>query len=131
MTSQIFHIGAALMLIASVEGCSRGGTARYVPDAQPARSALETALKTWQSGAKQEPITTSKPAITLFDSRWQSGSKLESFTILGEITGQEHRQFQVRMKLAGEPEETVVYRVIGIDPLNIFRDKDYQKATGL
>lgn len=112
-------------------GCGGDTTQRYVPAAASARSGLETALSTWKSGAAHGTITTSTPAIDVFDARWQSGKKLESYEILEEITGQEHPQFKVRLKLADAPEETTTYRVVGIDPLLVFRDADYQKTTGM
>jgi hypothetical protein len=110
-------------------GC--GGSARYVPATATARNALQTALGAWQSGTPHGPITSSKPAINVFDARWQAGKKLESFEIVEELAAQEHPQFKVRLQLEGQPEEMVVYRVVGIDPLNIFRDADYQRATGM
>lgn len=123
-----FVLGLSLAML--LLGCG-GGTARYVPAAATAREALQTALTTWQSGTAHGPIASSKPEINVFDARWQAGKKLESFEILEEIAGQEHPQFKVRLQLAGQPEETLTYRVVGIDPLNVFRDADYQRATGM
>lgn len=110
-------------------GCARG-TSAYVPTAATARKMLTTALEAWKSGAAHGPITSSKPGITVFDARWQAGAKLDSYEILEEIKDGEHPQFKVRMQLAGQPEETLTYRVVGIDPILVFRDADYKKATG-
>lgn len=106
------------------------GLGRYAPPPQTARQALETALTTWKSGGKYETITTSKPTITVYDSRWRDGAKLTAFEILEAVTGGEHPQFKVRITLEGESPEELTYRVVGIDPLNVFRDADYQQATG-
>jgi len=128
------HFGivvTGLCLTTFLPGCGGESTARYIPAAAKARDGLETALGTWRSGASHGTITTSAPTIDVYDARWQSGKKLESFEILEEITGQEHPQFKVRLKLAGQPEETTTYRIIGIDPLLVFRDADYQKTTGM
>jgi len=124
-----FGWGTSLVLLAL--GCGGNSAARYIPASGSARAALQTALTTWQSGEKHSPITSSKPEINVFDARWQAGKKLESFEILEEVTGQEQPQFQVRLKLEGEPEETATYLVVGIDPLHIFRDADYKRATGM
>jgi len=124
-----FGWGAALVVMAL--GCGGASTARYIPASGSARAALQTALTTWQSGTAHGPITSSKPEINVFDARWQAGKKLESFEILEEVTGQEQPHFQVRLKLEGQPEETATYLVVGIDPLHVFRDADYKKATGL
>lgn len=123
----VFFTFACLLM---VPGCGNSPS-RYIPAAANARAALQTALDTWKSGTKHGPITASKPEINVFDARWQAGKKLESFEILEEITGQEQPQFKVRLKLAGAEEETATYLIVGIDPLHIFRDADYRKATGM
>lgn len=125
------RLTCACAVLFSLLGCGGSSTARYIPPADSARSALQTALTAWQSGEKHAPITSSKPEINVFDARWQAGKKLQSFEILETITGQEHPQFKVRLQLEGQPEETATYLVIGIDPLHIFRDADYQRATGM
>lgn len=127
----IVFFPAAVAILTCGLGCGGSGTARYVPTSSTARKALETALETWKSGAAHGPITSSKPTINVFDARWQAGGKLESYTIIEEVEGEEHPQFTVRLQLAGQPEETLAYRVIGIDPLLVFRDVDYKKATGM
>jgi hypothetical protein len=112
-------------------GCSSDRTSEYVPDSKDARAALETALNAWQSGAAYEPITSSSPTLNVFDARWQAGQKLEKFEILEELPAEERTEFKVRLQLAGKPEETLTYIIVGIDPLLIFRDADYQRATGI
>lgn len=126
--SRVMIIAASMVMLF---GCTGGSTDRYIPASANARSALETALKTWQSGEKHAPITSSKPEINVFDARWQAGKKLESFEILEEVAGQTPPQFKVRLKVAGQPEETTTYLVVGIDPLHVFRDADYQKTIGM
>jgi len=111
-------------------GCSgRNSLSRYEPSKQVARNAIDSALKTWKTGVPLGPIA-GKPEINLFDERWQSGKKLESYEILEEVAGSEHPQFKVRLKIAGSKEEVNEYLAVGIDPLLVFREKDYQKATG-
>ena len=122
----------ALLLVAiAVSGCSSDRTDDYIPDSTDARTALEIALNAWQSGAPYEPITSSSPTLNVFDARWQAGQKLERFEILEELPEKERPEFKVKMQLAGKPEETLTYIIIGIDPLQIFRDADYQRATGM
>jgi hypothetical protein len=125
------RMAAALMMSWLLLGCGDGGTARYIPATDQARAALQTALSTWQSGEKHGLITSSKPEINVFDARWQAGKKLESFEILEAVTGKEQPQFKVKIKLENQPEETVTYLIVGIDPLHVFRDADYQRATGM
>lgn len=120
---------AAWMLVV-VHGCGRDTTAQYIPDSTVAKDALQTALATWKSGTAHGVIETHKPAINLFDMRWQAGQKLESFEIVEPVSGREHPTFNVKIKLEKQPEQSNTYLVVGIDPLLIFRDVDYQKTTG-
>ena len=120
----------SVFVVCCAVGCGRESTAKYIPSSTVAREALQTALTTWQSGTAHGTIESTQPAINVFDLRWQGGQKLESFQIVEEITGQEQPAFGVKIKLNNKPEETNTYLVVGIDPLLIFRDIDYKKATG-
>lgn len=86
-------------------------------------------LQTWQSGTAYGPIKDSKPAINVFEGRWQAGKKLESYEILEEVKNADQPEFKVRLKLQGEPVETATYLVIGIDPINVFRDVEYKQSS--
>jgi hypothetical protein len=130
MTYSRSQIGLLLFTIA-MSGCASDRTTDYIPSSNDARKALETALHAWQSGAPYEPITSSSPTLNVFDARWQAGQKLEKFEIVEELPGKERPEFQVRMQLAKKPEETLTYIIVGIDPLLIYRDADYQRATGM
>ncbi len=112
-------------------GCRGNATDRFIPTNATARKAIETALSTWKEGAKHGPITSVTPNLNVFDARWQAGSRLEEFQILEEVTGKQHPQFKVKLKVQGKPEETIEYLVVGIDPLLVFRDADYKRASGL
>lgn len=112
-------------------GCGGDPHQRYEPAATTARQAIDTALSTWKSGTKYGPIKDGKPEINVFDARWQAGKKLESYEILEEVKDQPHPQFKVRIKLAGKSEEVNEYLVVGIDPLLVFRDSDYKRASGM
>lgn len=118
---------AALLLV----GCGGNSTSKYIPASTTAREALTTALTAWQSGTAYGPLEQANPKINVFDARWQAGKELQTFEILEEVPGQEHPEFKVRMQLQGQPEEVLTYRVVGLDPLLIFRDADYQRATGM
>jgi len=113
-----------------LSGCSGGNSpSRYEPSKHLARSAIDSALKTWKSGVPLGPIA-GKPEINMFDQRWQTGKTLESYEILDEVAGSEHPQFKVRLKITGSAEEVNEFLAVGIDPLLVFREKDYRKATG-
>ena len=121
----------ALVFVYCAAGCTGKSVESYKPTNVVARTAIETALSTWKAGTAHGSITSVKPSIDVFDARWQAGAKLESYEILEEVTGKPEPHFKVKLKLAGKPPETTEYLVVGIDPLLIFRQADYDKATGL
>lgn len=120
----------ALAFVCCTLGCTSKSVDSYKPSNESARQAIETALSTWKSGTKHGSITNVKPNLDVFDARWQAGAKLENFEIVEEILGKPQPHFKVKLKLAGKPEELIEYLVVGIDPLLIFRQADYDKATG-
>ena len=106
---------------------------KYTPSADSAREALDAALEKWKSGATHATVDDYRVPIDVFDARWQNGKKLESYEILGEETSEgPAKVFTVKMKLDEDKEEKEVkYYIVGIDPLNIFREQDYNKAGGM
>ena len=121
----------AMVFICCVLGCAGKSIESYKPTSESARKAIETALSTWKSGTAHGSITSVKPSVDVFDARWRAGAKLENYEILTEVTGKPEPHFTVKIKLAGKPEETTEYLVVGIDPLLVFRQADYEKATGM
>jgi hypothetical protein len=119
------------LLVVVVCGCGRASQDSFIPQATSARLALETALKAWQSGAAYDTIKSATPAVQPFDARWQSGMKLKSFEIVREVPQEGPRKFEVRVELEGTDPVTDVFLVVGKDPLHVFRDQDYQKASGI
>ena len=122
-----FFIPLTLCLL----GCQGKSIDHYRPASATARKAIETAMSKWKAGVKHGPITDVTPPLNVFDARWQAGSRLESYEILEEVIGKELPYFKIKLKIAGKPEETTEYLVIGIDPLLVFRDVDYLKASGM
>jgi hypothetical protein len=120
----------ALAFVCCTLACTSKSVDSYKPSKESARQAIETALSTWKAGTKHGSITDVKPNLDVFDARWHAGAKLESFEIIEEIPGKQQPHFKVKLKLAGKPEELTEYLVVGIDPLLIFRQADYDKTTG-
>jgi hypothetical protein len=123
--------GLCLLVIPAVSGCDGGSAKKYVPQSMSARTAIETALKSWQSGGAYDTIKTDTPSVQPYDARWQSGQKLKSFEIVREVSNDGPKKFEVRIELEGAEPVNDVYLVVGIDPLNVFREQDYQKASGV
>lgn len=127
------RVGGLVMLawILAAWGCG-GDAERYTPEAGTARGSLTTALQAWQEGKALEPISSANGTINVVDARWQGGKQLESFEILNEVEGAAQPTFVVRQKIAGEeqPHETR-YVVVGIDPIHVFREEDYNQPAGM
>ena len=115
-------------------GCSTGGkVGDFTPNEGNARKALASALDHWKGGGQPGAVPNTTPPVEVTDTKWKSGQSLKSYEILGEEPAAAEpgpRMFKVRLTLAkGSPIETK-YAVVGIDPLLVFRDEDFQKMSG-
>lgn len=130
-----FVVGVILgtvVVIAAGCGKSKEGYGRYVPSEETARNSLRAALDAWKQGGKPGQITTVSPTVQVVDSVWQEGGKLGSYEIVGGEEGDGPRWFSVRLKLVGSNAEQVVrYVVVGREPIWVYREADYKKATGM
>jgi hypothetical protein len=119
---------AAVLAAISLSGCGRAkSAASYVPDENVARRALTMALTAWQEGNSKQLSLDDKTRVEVVDQHRRPGQALEEFKILGEVAGDGGRWFEVELKL-DHPEQTeqVRYIVVGIDPLWVFRQPDYE-----
>lgn len=112
-------------------GCGSRSPEEYMPQGEGAKQAVQAALEAWKSAKPFSPVPDSKPPINVFDARWRDGKKLETFEVGDPVAGAAPPRVPVKMKLVGGVEETVHYVVVGIDPLNVFRDADYERAAGM
>lgn len=110
-------------------GCGGEARDRYLPTSQKARDILDKSLGAWKSGVPHGPIADAKPVINVFDARWQAGKKLQTYEIIEEEKYTDQPQFKVRLQVEGEPEETTVYYVIGIDPIQVYRETEFLQST--
>lgn len=121
-----FSLGVAAVVLAASLGCSRStGYERYTPAPEPARRALDAALTGWKTGQPVVPPPGSAGA-QLDDLAQRQGRKLADYEVLGEVTGDGGRWFDVQLEFDA-PAETrqVRYVVVGIDPLWVMRNEDY------
>jgi hypothetical protein len=119
------------LLIALLPGCGLSHK-DYIPTKEKARKTLETALTAWQSGQPPGKIGSASPSVQVVDSGWKAGQKLSEFTILEEEPGDGPRWFSVRLRLENLKGELVVrYVVLGRDPIWVYREEDYKRATGM
>jgi hypothetical protein len=129
------HLRVALLatVTAVAVGCSSGKqVGDFTPPEANARKALEAALNHWKGGGQPGDIPGTSPLVQVTDSKWKAGQQLTAFEITGEepVAGSGPRMFKVRLTPGkGAPVETK-YAVIGIDPLLVYRDEDFQKLSG-
>ncbi len=128
--TRLIVIGA----LVSLGGCKHRSASEFTPSSDKARTALDVALKSWKDG--QQPGTvagTSKPVVQIVDSDWSDGRKLTSYEIVNDEApaGLGPRTFTVRLTTDNGKAREVKYMVVGIDPLLIYRDVDYDKLSGM
>lgn len=128
-----------LVLAGLLSGCGGLSDSDFVPETDVARSALAFSLDQWQAGA---PASTESlgappaggPEVKVLDQDWREGRHLIRYDVLREVPAAEGepRQFEVQLVYAeGGGPQIAIYFVVGIDPLWVFRDKDYAKASGM
>lgn len=114
------------VLLLALAGCSRQNE-DYIPSRVIAEAALTTALEYWQAGKPAGEVPGTKPVVYATDSSRKEGQLLRSFRILGETSGGSGRTYAVVLELDNPPEVIKTqYIVVGIDPLWVFRQEDYE-----
>lgn len=123
-----YHMVVCLAIAAYCCGCSRAPDAnRYVPAPEVARGALEAVLADWQAGLPCGPIDRLRVKIESIDNQRKKGQKLAGFEILGEVAQPGVRCFAVRLEFQNATVPTKVrYVVLGIDPLFVYRQEDFE-----
>jgi len=102
-------------------------SSQFIPSVTVAESAVKAGMEAWKKG---EPVGLvpglTKPAVQVVDSHRKIAKQIDSYEILGEVPGNAPRCFAVKAKLSGsETTERLRYIVVGIDPLWVFRQEDY------
>lgn len=126
-------VSLLVAVLAAATGCGRsaGNYERYVPSAQQAQQALTSVLQLWREG---EPVGLRTlhgvGEVYVIDSQWQQGRPLRSFAVLGEAPGDGPRTLAARLVLDNPRQETIVrYYLVGVKPLWIFRQEDYDMIS--
>ena len=127
-------LAVAVVGLALAAGCSGGGgkAEDFTPAEANGRKALEAALNHWQGGGQPGAVPNTSPVVEVTDTKWKGGQKLKSFEITGEEppAGPGPRFFKVRLVPPTGAAVDTRYAVLGIDPLLVYRDEDYQKLSG-
>lgn len=128
---------ASLLAVGLLWATGCGGQGRKVEDFTPpadnAKKALEAALEHWKAGKPPGSIPGQTPAVEVVDSAWKGGQKLKAYEIVAEEpppNNQGPRTFTVKLTLAQGPPVETRYMVLGIDPLLVYRDRDFAKLSG-
>jgi hypothetical protein len=107
-------------------GCA-DKTPNYTPSFPVAETALRQALEAWKAGEPAGEIPQTQPVVHVVDVGRKPGQMLEGYRILGETRAASGRTFAVTLNLANPAEEVKTqYIVVGIDPLWVFRQEDYE-----
>jgi len=108
-------------------GCRGEAERMGPPPPELARASLAKALEAWKGGRAGGPLIGSSPGVGVVDTLRQERPLLD-YEILGPLYPlAEARPFGVRLTL-DSPREVVTarYIVLGVDPIWVFRDEDYQ-----
>lgn len=118
----------ALFGVAACNQSPKSSYERYIPSVARAEAALNEVLTAWKDG---QPVGTLKleaeaVSVEVADSTRVPGQRLVGYELLGEISGEGPRTFVVKLKLENPvAEREVRYYLVGIDPLWVFQQADY------
>ena len=125
----MIRVLVVIAALVCLQGCGRSSNDRFIPAAPLAQDALKAALDSWVRGDNAAKLDQGSPKIQLADSHREE-TKLESYEILGEISLEGGRRFDVLLKFAHPTKtEKTQYVVVGIDPLWVIRQEDYDMIT--
>jgi hypothetical protein len=121
-------LGVWLFTCAGLAGCKSAKVEQYTPAANRAEHTLSMVLNAWKSGSTIDQIDGS--SVRVADTKRRPGQLLREFEILGELPSDSGRRFQVKLTLdKPSAEQKVQYLVVGIDPLWVFRQEDYDMLS--
>ncbi len=122
---RVLCVAGMLSTALTVGGCGKKAP-DYTPSVESAEAAVRRGLDAWKEGQPSGEVPGTNPTICITDIGRKPGQTLESYQILGEIHGSTGRTIAVTLSLANPSEEVKArYIVVGIDPLLVFRQEDY------
>ena len=121
---------AAAVLAAAVGCTSTRSNSDFIPDEMLARDAVEAVLSEWRDGKSPGRIERLKTPIEVVDTQRQAGQELADYEVLGPVAGAAPRCFAVRVELKNpNAEQRIRFVVVGISPLWVFRQEDYETIS--
>ena len=119
-----------VVALAALAGC--GGGSAPLPSTDAARQALLASLEAWKAGKPASSLVAGKPSIEPVDFEWKAGKLLTDFTIGDQAPGEGTQTLSASLTIKGEKgPKDVKYMGLGLDPVRIFRDEDYNRAMNM
>ena len=113
-------------MLTMLAGCGRKNE-DYIPSPDVAEGALLKVLDAWQAGHPAGEIPNTSPVVFATDTNRKAGQSLRNYNVLGEANGTSGRTYVVVLDLDNPMEQIkTTYIVVGIDPLWVFRQEDYE-----
>jgi hypothetical protein len=98
-----------------------------VPDSARGRQAIKAAMETWKAGHPVGIVEPTTPRVQVVDTHRTPGQDLLDYEILSDSADPRVRTFSLRLTLSTSEERPVVrFLVVGIDPILVFRQEDYE-----
>jgi hypothetical protein len=84
-------------------------------------------MSTWKAGHPTGIIEPTSPRVQVVDTHRNPGQALLDYEILSDSADPRFRTFNLRLTLSDSEERPVVrFLVVGIDPILVFRQEDYE-----
>ena len=129
MGNQVIRLLSIAVLVSftlTTGGCGTK-TPTYTPSLETAEDAVRRGLDRWKAGEPPGEVPGTRPLIHVTDGGRKPSQRLEGYQILGETRGASGRTIAVTLHLENPAEELKArYIVLGIDPLLVFRQEDFE-----
>jgi hypothetical protein len=116
------------LVVAALLGCEpTPEPIPIVPDSARGRQAIEAAMTTWKARHLPGVVEPTSPRVQVVDAHRKPGQDLLDYEILSDSADARVRTFSLRLTLSDSQDRPVVrFLVVGIDPILIFRQEDYE-----
>lgn len=124
-------------LIACVLGLSVGGCSSedersktILPSLELGRQAIVATMESWAKGRPTGGVESTSPRIQVMDTTRRPGQVATKYELVGETTGERALAYVVKVELANPAAtETIRFLVLGIDPVLVWRQEDYDMMS--
>ncbi len=116
------------LIAAGLLGCEpTAAPVSIVPDSSRGRQAIEAAMTAWRAGHPTGTIEPGSPRVQVIDTHREPGRTLVAYEILSDSADARVRTFTLRLGFSETEDRPIVrFLVVGIDPILVFRQEDYE-----